>query len=52
MSGFFMIRTDVLRHLVSRLSAVGFKIPLDIFASALTPLRFRELPYLACRYSS
>ncbi len=45
MSGFFMIRTDVLRVLVPRLSAVGFKILLDIFVSAPTPLRFRELPY-------
>ena len=46
MSGFFMIRTDVLRDLVPRLSAVGFKILLDIFVSAPTPLRFREVPYL------
>ena len=43
MSGFFMIRTDMLRVLVPRLSAVGFKILLDIFVSAPTPLRFREL---------
>ena len=38
-----MIRTDVLRRLVPRLSAVGFKILLDIFFSAPTPLRFAEL---------
>ena len=56
MSGFFMIRTDVLRHLVSRLSAVGFKIPLDIFASALTRSGFGSFhilpagtPRSACR---
>ena len=29
-----------------RLSAAGFKILLDIFVSAPTPLRFREVPYL------
>ena len=45
MSGFFMLRMDVLRELLPRLSAVGFKLLLDIFASARRPLRFEELPY-------
>jgi dolichol-phosphate mannosyltransferase len=45
MSGFFIIRTDVLRQLVPRLSALGFKILLDIVVSAPTPLRFAEVPY-------
>lgn len=45
MSGFFMIRTDTFRRLVRDLSGVGFKILLDIFASASEPLTFRELPY-------
>ena len=45
MSGFFVIRTDTFRRLVRDLSGVGFKILLDIFASAPKPLIFRELPY-------
>ena len=45
MSGFFMVRADVLRGCVRRLSGVGFKILLDIFSSADRPLRFRELPF-------
>ncbi len=45
MSGFFMIRTDVLRRLVPNLSAIGFKIFLDILISAPAPLRCRELAY-------
>lgn len=46
MSGFFMIRTDLFRDLTPRLSAVGFKILLDLFASSRTPLRFAELPFV------
>ncbi len=45
MSGFFMVRADVLQDCVRQLSGVGFKILLDIFASADRPLRFRELPF-------
>jgi dolichol-phosphate mannosyltransferase len=45
MSGFFMIRADSFQECVRGLSGVGFKILLDIFASAPRPLRFRELPY-------
>ncbi|EXJ15268.1 glycosyltransferase family 2 protein [Imhoffiella purpurea] len=45
MSGFFMVRADVLRSCVRKLSGVGFKILLDIFSSAERPLRFRELPF-------
>jgi dolichol-phosphate mannosyltransferase len=45
MSGFFMIRRDAFEAAVRRLSAVGFKILLDLFASAPAPLRFKELPY-------
>lgn len=45
MSGFFMIRTEVFHSIVRQLSGVGFKILLDIFASAQRPLKFRELPY-------
>ncbi|MCI5159713.1 MAG: glycosyltransferase family 2 protein [Candidatus Electrothrix sp. AUS1_2] len=45
MSGFFMIRREALMQRVRRLSGVGFKILLDLFASSPTPMRFLELPY-------
>ncbi|HEX9158993.1 MAG TPA: glycosyltransferase family 2 protein [Rhizomicrobium sp.] len=45
MSGFFMIRRDSFMTLAHGLSNIGFKILLDIFASAPEPLRFVELPY-------
>ena len=45
MSGFFMIRSDLLRRLALDLSGIGFKILLDIFVTAPKPLRFMELPY-------
>jgi dolichol-phosphate mannosyltransferase len=45
MSGFFMLRVNVLREVLPNLSAVGFKLLLDIFASARRPLTFEELPY-------
>lgn len=45
MSGFFMLRTAMLREMVPRLAAIGFKILLDIMTTATRPLRFKELPY-------
>jgi dolichol-phosphate mannosyltransferase len=45
MSGFFMLRREVLEGSLRRLSGQGFKILLDILASAPRPLRLRELPY-------
>lgn len=45
MSGFFMARRDVFDDNAARLSGRGFKILLDLFASAETPLRFAEIPY-------
>jgi dolichol-phosphate mannosyltransferase len=45
MSGFFMLRREVFDASVRRLSAVGFKILIDILASAERPLRIMELPY-------
>jgi dolichol-phosphate mannosyltransferase len=45
MSGFFMLRIEFLREVLPNLSAVGFKLLLDLFASARRPLRFEELPY-------
>jgi len=45
MSGFFMLRRSALSVSVRRLSAIGFKILLDLFASADRTLKFTELPY-------
>ena len=45
MSGFFMIRTDIARRLAPELSAIGFKILLDLLTASPIPLRFAELPY-------
>lgn len=46
MSGFFMIRADVARGIVPHLSAIGFKILLDIMTASPRPLNFIELPYV------
>jgi dolichol-phosphate mannosyltransferase len=46
MSGFFMIRSAIVRDLVPTLSGIGFKILLDIMTASPRPLRFRELPYV------
>ena len=45
MSGFFMLRREVLDRVVHRLSGMGFKILLDIVASSPTPLRIQEVPF-------
>lgn len=45
MSGFFAIRRDVLLEIVPQLSTVGYKLLLDIVASAGRPLALREIPY-------
>ena len=45
MSGFFMLRREVLDASVHRLSALGFKILLDILASAPHTLRVAEVPF-------
>ncbi|WP_109808540.1 glycosyltransferase family 2 protein [Sphingosinithalassobacter portus] len=45
MSGFFMIRSAIVRELVPGLSGIGFKILLDIMTASARPLRFVELPY-------
>jgi dolichol-phosphate mannosyltransferase len=44
MSGFFLLRTDQLRSQADRLSGIGFKIMLDILATAHAPLRVKEFP--------
>jgi dolichol-phosphate mannosyltransferase len=45
MSGFFMLRRETLQAALPRLSAIGFKILLDILASLPAPPRLIELPY-------
>jgi dolichol-phosphate mannosyltransferase len=45
MSGFLMIRRDAFMRSLRQLSTIGFKILLDIAASAPTPLRVAEVPY-------
>ncbi len=45
MSGFFLLRREVLHEAVGNLSGIGFKILLDIFASVKRPLKFIEIPY-------
>jgi dolichol-phosphate mannosyltransferase len=44
-SGFFMIRRDVVERVAPRLSVEGFKILFDIIASQPTPLGIVEMPY-------
>ncbi len=44
MSGYFMLRAEVLRGDAHRLSGVGFKILLDILATVDAPLRIKEFP--------
>ncbi|MEA2862095.1 MAG: dolichol-phosphate mannosyltransferase, partial [Bradyrhizobium sp.] len=45
MSGFFMIRRDSFEELAPKLSTQGFKILLDIVATAGGELRVKEIPY-------
>jgi dolichol-phosphate mannosyltransferase len=45
MSGFFMLRRQLLERTVHGLSARGFKILLDIFATAGGNIKYKELPF-------
>jgi len=45
MSGFFMVRREAFDEAMRSLSGQGFKILLDLFASAPRPLAYAELPY-------
>jgi dolichol-phosphate mannosyltransferase len=45
MSGFFMLRREVLLDALPRLSSIGFKILLDVLASSTRQLRVMEVPY-------
>jgi dolichol-phosphate mannosyltransferase len=44
-SGFFMLRRELIDEVAPRLSGIGTKILIDILASAMRPLRVVELPY-------
>ena len=46
MSGFFMLRRSAVEELAPKLSSQGFKILLDIVATAGGTLRIAELPYV------
>ncbi len=46
MSGFFMLRRDVIDALAPRLSTQGFKILLDIAATGRGALRIAEIPFV------
>jgi dolichol-phosphate mannosyltransferase len=46
MSGFFVLRRQALDDAVRSLSALGFKILLDVLASSSRPLRVVEVPYV------
>jgi len=45
LSGFFMLRREAFESCARRLSQQGFKVLLDILASAPQPLRVVEMPY-------
>ena len=45
MSGFFMLRRDIVEDAAPRLCPEGFKILADVLASTRTPLRVHEMPY-------
>jgi dolichol-phosphate mannosyltransferase len=45
MSGFFMIRRENFEQLAQKLSTQGFKILLDVVATARGQLRIKEIPY-------
>ena len=51
-SGFFMIRRDVVESVAPKLSRHGFKILFDIIASQPRPLVIVELPYTFCERAS
>ena len=46
MSGFFMIRREIVARLAPRLSPDGFKILVDVILSAGSGLKIVELPYM------
>jgi dolichol-phosphate mannosyltransferase len=45
MSGFFVVSRAFFEEVAGRLSGVGFKVLVDLVASAERPVRFAEVPY-------
>jgi dolichol-phosphate mannosyltransferase len=45
MSGFFVLKSELIHDVARRLSGYGYKILLDVFASSERRLRFAEVPY-------
>jgi dolichol-phosphate mannosyltransferase len=45
MSGFFLVTREYFHHVVHNLSNVGFKLLVDLLASARRPVRLGEVPY-------
>jgi dolichol-phosphate mannosyltransferase len=45
LSGFFVVSRRFLMEVAHRVSGIGFKILLDLLASARRPVRLREVPY-------
>ncbi len=45
MSGFFILRREFLMEVVHRVSGIGFKILVDLLASARRPPKVAEVPY-------
>jgi dolichol-phosphate mannosyltransferase len=45
MSGFFLLKRTVIEETARGLSGIGFKILLDVLATARRPLRLAEVPY-------
>jgi dolichol-phosphate mannosyltransferase len=45
MSGFFLLRRELLERALRHLNGRGFKILLDIMMSAPQPVRFKDIPY-------
>jgi dolichol-phosphate mannosyltransferase len=45
MSGFFMLRREMIEAVAPTLATAGFKVLFDILASQKTPPRYLELPY-------
>jgi dolichol-phosphate mannosyltransferase len=45
MSGFFMLRREVLDEAIYKLSGIGFKLLVDLLASSQRDLRIKEIPF-------
>ncbi len=51
MSGYFVVSSRLVRETARELSSYGYKVLLDLFASARHPLRYAEVPYTFRRRS-